>query len=363
MVSSNWKSAIAMAILAMTTMILSACQPTPESPFVSNKENGGLITSKDTVKGSETPDFVKESVQKGDLSLEIDAQVFLPKNDAYYIYPVGFFDLGNDEFRQRALAVFFGSDSLKKVDIKEVKSEGYYRYTQQLEGGESSLTLETQKQVASFISNKLQANVDLSEANTYTADETIDIGITEAQAKELAQDVVDGLDLEKFECRIIKAFGKLDNHNNDFYEIVYCRNIGEAQIVNASTCYSNQENYPSNDTVMVIVGKGGVWMVNMCVADLQEKAEQVSVVSFQTAFSAFKQGGFAKLSEAMARGTKYTVTEIQLAYIYAHANDADTLLIPVWVFVCKGIEVLESGETVTSYINVPLSASDGTVLN
>ncbi|NLH00336.1 MAG: hypothetical protein GX488_00285, partial [Clostridiales bacterium] len=356
---------IALILSLMILVSLAACRPTPEKPFINGNNNGGANTPQATFSNAETPKTVKETIKKGNLSLDIDAEVVLPNNEDFYIYSVGNFDFGSEEFQKRAVSVFFGTDNIGKVNVDKNETNGFYRYTQQIDNGESSLTIEPQKQIATFISYVLHSTVDLSESNKYAENETIDVGMSKAQAIELAQNTVESLGFEAFQCRIIAAFGKLDDHRNDFYEFVFTRYLDDVEIVNVNSHYPSQDSSPSNDKIIVIVGAGGLWMVNMCLTEILQKTEKASVVSFQDALSSFKQIGIAKLSKALAQGTKYTVTKIQLAYIFAYSDSVnqDLMLIPAWVFICKGEDQLEDGQIVTLYINIPVNGIDGAIMN
>lgn len=359
------KRVIAMALTIMVLVTLVACQPTPEKPFINGNSDGDLNTPQATFSNAETPKTVTETIQKGNLSLDIDAEVLLPDNEDFYLYPAGNFDFSSEEFQKKAVSVFFGADNTSKVEANKKENEGYYRYTQKIDNGESSLTIESQKQVVSFISYMLHSNVDTSEANKYAENETIDIGMVETQAIELAQNNVDGLGFEGYKPGFVGAFGKLDDHQRDFYEIVFSRNVDSTEVLNVNARYRSQDSSPLDDKIIVTIGEGGLWMLGMCVTELSQKTDKVSVVSFEDALADFKQSGIAKLSATLSQGTKYTVTKIQLAYVYAQSENTaqDLMLIPAWVFFCKGEEKLDNGETFTFFINIAVDGITGKVLN
>ncbi len=358
--SMNKKRVIIVIFSIIVMVSLIGCQPTPEETYIDGNNNGNSNNPQTTFSRVDTPKTVKETVKKGKLSLEIDAKVTLPDTKEFFLYPANFFDFDNEAFRKKAISILFGSDNINKVKLKENKHE--YYYTQKIGDEESSLCIDTENNVASF-SSYLMLSGESIEENMYTANESLDIGMTEPQAVELAQKTVKDLGFKDFKPVDTTAFGKLNNHEKDYYEIVFERYVDDTKVVNVTTQHTAQDPAPLGDEIYVTVGKGGVWHVSIYVAQLSEKTESVTLVGFKDVLANFKQSGLAKLSQYLAMGEKLTVTEIQLSYVYAYSkNNQQYTLIPAWVFFCE-FEDNTDGQTSTYYMDISFDARNGSILN
>lgn len=339
------KGLIIVASLASFALALmcSSCNKTPDGSYL-NKVPSIVASDVENTHLNDLDPHISKKIIKGNLTVNIDADIIAPKAQKIYTRSSDYYDLSDKAFQKLAADTLLG-------DAWKMSDDNYGQLVYSNESGD--LYIEPEKHSFIFMSTDMRSN-ESTESN-FISDESLDHPYA-VKAKEIA----DSLGFEQYQPYLCEKYGKLDK-DNQYYLITLLRKTDNIFVKNTVLQSTDDENIPPVEKIEIQIADGKIWSVYIRAASISDADKiEVSVIPFSTALEVFENSGIGVLSEQIALNTKTDVTEISLSYIHV-SDDNGYKLIPIWLFLIRNEWEFE-GEKIIEYSYLSIDGASAQII-